>query len=216
MKVSTLFAGAALAATLAATQVHATPLPIVGGTTAVTLTSAATLTSLGIGVAPLGSATISPGSSGTPIAYFGITGGKLDTDSFAGMILHDGSGLSLSSGPAVIDLSNFVIDTTALLVSGDVAIGTTQLNDVGLLDVSLTGNPFTPFSLKLTAAAAGALETVFGISGLTGAELGVANTLPITAAVPEPATYLSFMAGLGLLGVALRRRRSALLPSGAA
>lgn len=209
MTLSPWLAGAALAASLAAPQVQAQALPIVGGTTAVTLTSAPTLTSVGLAVSPLGSATVSPGSSGIPIAYFGVTGGSIDTDSFAGLIEHEGSGLSLSAGGATIELANFVIDTSALLLSGDVTIGATTLDDVGLLDIGLTGSPFTPFSLTLTAAAAGALSSVFGVGDLTGFELGVANTLPITAAVPEPATYLSFLGGLGLVGAALQRRRRA-------
>jgi uncharacterized membrane protein (DUF4010 family) len=42
---------------------------------------------------------------------------------------------------------------------------------------------------------------------MTGAYVGAAN-LEVTAAVPEPSTYGMLLAGLGLMGVAVRRRKA--------
>ena len=209
MKLSPLAAAVATTCTLLATPALAQSLPIVGGVTSVTLTSAPALTGLGLGVGGLGSALISPGSAGTPLAYFPVTGGSIDTVSFAGSIEHAGSGLSLSNATATVNLTDFVIDTVGGTLSGSVAVGASSLGVVPLFTLGSSGNAVAPFSLSLTSAAAGALTTVFGVPDLTGFLIGNANTIPITAAVPEPATVLSMLAGLGLIGVAMRRRQVA-------
>ena len=206
MKLSITAAAAALAF-VASTAAQAAPLPISGGTTAVTLTSAATLGSLGLGVAGLGSATLSPGSTGIPIAYFAITGGSIDTNSFAGRIQHAGSGLRLFTSSASISLTNFLIDTTTGVLSGSVAFGSTSLSAVPLFNIGTSGVLTSPFSLALTSTAAGALSTVFGVGNLTGTVIGTANTLPITTAVPEPATVASMLAGLALVGGLMSRQK---------
>jgi PEP-CTERM motif len=208
MKLSIL-ATAAWLALAAAPAAQAQALPITGGITAVTLTAAPTLTAVGLSVAPLGSALVSPGSAGIPIAFFPITGGSIDTVTFAGSILHDGSGLALSSTSATVNLTNFVIDTTSGLLSGNVAVGGSALGVVPLFNIGSSGVATSPFSLALTSAAAGALSTVFGIPNLTGAVLGTANTIPITSAVPEPATVASMLAGMLLVGSLARRNRRA-------
>ncbi len=208
MKLS-LVAAAAWLSVAAVPTAHAQALPIVGGVTSVTLTAAPTLASVGLSVAPLGSALVSPGSTGIPIAYFPVTGGAIDTVSFAGSVQHAGSGLSLSSASATVSLTNFVIDTTTSLLSGNVAVGGSALGVVPLFSIGSSGVATSPFSLALTAAAAGALSTVFGIPNLTGAVLGTANTIPITSAVPEPATVASMLAGLTLMGGLMSRRRAA-------
>ena len=71
--------------------------PIVGGETSVSLASATVLQSLGISVAPLGSATIDA-SGPDPMAKFGITGGTESAGDDADVILHQGSGLELFNG----------------------------------------------------------------------------------------------------------------------
>lgn len=207
MKLSVLAAVVVSAFAAAAAPAYAQSLPIVGGTTSVSLVSAPTLSAAGLSVGGLGSAQLSPGSDGIPLAYFPVTGGTLNTATFAGTIQHAGSGLSLSTAAATVNLSNFVIDTGAGLLSGNVAVGGTALGVVPLFSLGSSGIATAPFSLSLTSAAAGALSSVFGIPNLTGALIGNANTIPITAAVPEPATYLSLAAGLGLLALTLRRRR---------
>ncbi|MBC7940228.1 MAG: PEP-CTERM sorting domain-containing protein [Chitinophagaceae bacterium] len=207
MNLKTAFTGLALVAGLAASQVNAQSLPIVDGFTSVKLTSAPTLTAAGLSVGVLGSALFSPGSDGLPLAYFPITGGLLNTGTFAGSIEHNGSGLRLSTASASVNLTDFVINTSALTLSGDVAFGGTSLADVPLFNLSASGDLSAPFTLTLTSTAAGALTTIFGLPNLTGLTVGVANTLPVTT-VPEPATYLSLLGGLALIGGSLARRRA--------
>jgi PEP-CTERM motif len=201
-------AALALGAAVASAPALAAPLPITGGTTSVKLTSASTLAGAGLTVGILGTAEFSPGSDDIPLVYFPVTGGSIDTGSFAGSIEHDGSGLRLSTASASVSLTNFVIDTVSLSLTGDVAFGSTSLADVPLFNIGLSGSPFLPFTLTLTSTAAGALSTIFGIPNLTGATIGLANTVPISA-VPEPATVASMLAGLGLMGLMLGRRRRA-------
>ncbi len=210
MRFATFTAAAALLAALAApAAVHAQALPIVGGVTSVTLTAAPTLTSLGVGFGTLGTATASPGSDGIPLVYFPVTGGSINTATFAGSIEHDGSGLSLSSGGTTVNLTDFVIDTVALSLTGQVAVeGGAALGAVPIFDLGFSSNPVSPFTLSLTAAAAGAITTVFGLPDLTGVTLGTANTIPVTT-VPEPATYAAMLAGLAFIGLALARRQRA-------
>ena len=206
MKISALTAGLALAASLGVSSVQAQALPIVGGITGVTLTSAPTLTGAGVSVGILGSAQFSPGSTGTPLVFFPVTGGSLNTATFAGSIEHDGSGLSLSSGGTTLNLTDFVIDTVALTLTGQASVGTTALGAVPLFNLSFGSNPLSPFNLALTSAGAGALTALFGLPDLTGLQIGTAATIPVTA-VPEPATYATLLAGLALVGWLTARRR---------
>lgn len=207
MKSSHWIAAATLAAGLAPAAHAATPLPIIDGFTSVTLTSATALGGLGLTVGTLGSAIFSPGSDGTPIVYFPITGGQIDTSNFAGTIEHAGSGLSLSAGGTTLNLTNFVIDTTTLTLAGDANAGALSASGVSLFNIGLSGQASAPYTLSLTAAAAGALTTLFGAPDLTGTQIGLASTLPVTAPVPEPATVASMLAGLALLGGVMGRRR---------
>jgi hypothetical protein len=210
MKSLSVFAGATMfALAMASTTAAAQALPIVGGTTTVKLTSAPLLGSAGVSVGLVGSATLSPGSEGIPQVFFPVSGGSFDTASFAGSIEHDGSGLTLTTATGTLTLTDFVIDTVGLRLSGEASFAGTTLSDVPLFDIGLSGSPFLPFSLSLTATAAGALTAVLGLPDLTGTTIGLANTLPITSAVPEPATIGSMLAGVGLMGLVLARRRAA-------
>jgi len=200
-------AGAAISFALVSPAVHAQALPIVGGVTSVTLTAAPTLVGAGLSVAGVGTAQISPGSDGIPLAYFPVTGGSINTATFAGSIQHAGSGLSLTSSSASATLTNFLINTVTGTLSGVVSFGGTTLNDVPLFTLGSSGVATSPFSLTLTPTAGAALATIFGIPNLAGAVIGSANSIPITAAVPEPATAASMLAGLALLSTVLARRR---------
>ena len=172
---------------------------ITGGPTDVTLTAAPTLIGLGLDVDPTGTATVTT-DAGIPTFTFPITGGNIDGTGNA-IIYHDGSGILFSTATDSLGIGNFVIDTAALLVSGDVTANGSDLGSVGLFTLG-TGN-----SLFLTADAAGAFNSIFGVGGLTGFEVGFATVNAQAAAVPEPGTWMMMLAGFGAAGFALRRSR---------
>jgi hypothetical protein len=208
MKLSKFAAPAAFVCALAAGQAQA--IPVTGGVTTVTLVSAPLLTGAGVTVGLLGAATAAPtpGPGGVPVVRFPITGGDLSA-SFAGTIAHNGSGLSLTTSTGSVSLTNFLIDTVSLTLSGAVAFGTTTLSNVALFNLSTNGNATSPFDLKLTSTAAGALVNVLGVPNLTGALIATAGTAPTLAPIPEPSTYALMLGGLGLAGWVARRRKTA-------
>jgi hypothetical protein len=187
-------------------------LPLVGDQTIVLLTSAGLLSSVGISVAPTGSAAVALDIAGRPEALFPITGG--DVVGLTGTIEHDGSGLVLAQGGTELPLGNFLIDTTQLLLFGDTPLGNVPLFDIGLC-TNLAGTAgecidgdgsvlLDGFKLSLTQTAAGALTQVFGLPDLTGTQIGVARI--DVRVVPEPGTLA--LVGLGLAAVAARGRKS--------
>jgi hypothetical protein len=146
--------------------------PIVAGQTDVTLTSAATLASLGIHVSTLGSATLKTSGS-NPVAEFPITGG---TEQRSGdVILHEGSGLALNDGPNSVDLRNFVVDTIHDVVDADVSINGKYAGDLGVFNIGAGGQ------LTLSATAAGALDSTFGLSHTT-----LTSSTVVGTAAPHP------------------------------
>ncbi|WP_205925359.1 hypothetical protein, partial [Enterobacter hormaechei] len=66
----------------------------------------------GVGVAALGTGSLSFDASGNAVGLFPITGGFLDPDLSNAKIEHVGSGLRLSRSGVDVDLENFLIDTT--------------------------------------------------------------------------------------------------------
>ncbi len=159
--------------------------PIVAGQTDVKLTSAATLQSLGIDVSPLGSASVVESPKGTPTAEFPITGG---TEQRTGdVILHQGSGLELSSnnGAETVDLQNFIVDTIHNVVDADVTINGKTVGDIGVFNLGSGGR------LTLTSAAAGALDSTFGLgSTLTSSTVvGTAAPQPFALTHTEAAIF---------------------------
>ncbi len=210
MKISTFTSAASIvgASILATFSTQALAIPVVGGFTTVTLVSAPTLTGAGVTLGLLGTATAAPSVGGVPVVRFPITGGDLSA-SFAGTIAHNGSGLRLTTTTGTISLTNFLIDTVSLNLSGTVAFGTTTLNNVALFSLTSNGNAASPFDLRLSSAAGNALVSVLGVPNLTGALIATAGTAPITAAIPEPSTYALMLGGLGLAGWVARRRKTA-------
>jgi hypothetical protein len=186
------------------------PLPVIGGVTSIKLTSAATFEAGGMSIGTFGSTLFSPGSDGVPLVYLPITGGSIDTSSLAnfGQIEHAGSGLSFTIGAVTLSFSDFVIDTAGLRISAEVGSAYASYGVIPVFTLSQSGNTAAPVALALTGDAATAFSTSFGVPDLTGVRFGLANTVPITAAVPEPATVLSMLAGLGLMGWRMGRRRA--------
>lgn len=173
---------------------------LVGGVTQVTLTSAPTLTSLGLAVAPTGTATVFTNSSGIPVASFNITGNTPDN-----LIFHDGSGLRFSAGGANLAISNFLINTATNTISGTVmANGALVGNDISLFNIG------SGLALTLSSQALGAFGSTFGlnqatVTALSTAVIGTARIIPASE-VPEPGTLLLLLSGAAMVGPAVRRR----------
>ncbi len=141
--------------------------------------------------APLGQAEIS--SAG--VASFPITGGnvKYYTPGTAspyvqGMIAHDGSGLSLTGGGKIVELSDFAVDPGKSLLTGKVTVdGEVAAESAPLF--FLDGRTLKPLqtnddgtavlegtTVKLKAEAAELLNQTFGVTALTeGLVIGIAE-----------------------------------------
>jgi len=173
---------------------------LVGGVTQVTLTSAPTLTSLGLAIAPTGTATVFTNSSGVPVASFNITG-----NSPANLIFHDGSGLRFSAGGNSLAISNFLINTATNTISGTVMVnGALVGNGINLFNIG------SGLTLTLSSTALGAFGSTFGlnqatVTALSTAVIGTARVIPASE-VPEPGTMLLLLSGAAVAGPALRRR----------
>jgi PEP-CTERM motif len=194
---------------IATSQVGA--VPITGGVTRVQLLAPIATAVVRAGVTP--SATGTGNFDLNTLTFsFPITGGNLVTPTIPGStIQHNGSGIRFAAGTISIEIGNFLIDTTSLLISGSVrsfnpAQGTAlNLLGVPLFALAIGNNPSFPFSVSLTGAAAGALNATFNTTLFSsGLQIGNASTAPLVG-VPEPATY-GFIA-LGIAGMALARRR---------
>jgi hypothetical protein len=145
--------------------------PIIGGATAVTLTSASTLASLGVSVKTLGFGSLDT-SGAVPVADFPITGG---TEGPGGdVILHQGSGLSLSDKSGSIQLRDFLIDTKNHVIDANVTLDGTHAGNLAVFDLGAN------LALTLTQGAAGAVDNTLGTNAFTTATpIGHATTSPI-------------------------------------
>jgi hypothetical protein len=185
LAVASVAATLAIAPAASATRWHGGGNPSIlaaGGETTVALDAGAgaALQSLGVAVAPLGTATAGPSGIAFP-----ITVAKLDGKTLAGRIGHTG-GLTFSKGSTKVDLRRFTIkisDKPALsgiaAVNGKV-VGRLDLFslDLSKLKVDRTDEQLTlsGVTLKLTKGAADALNGSFGVTAFTeGLTIGSAT-----------------------------------------
>jgi hypothetical protein len=157
-----------------------------GGSTAVALDAdfVAALGTLGLTPGTIGGATLADGSISFP-----ITGGTVtvfDKSSgykpyVQGTLLHQGSGLSLTAGATVVELTNFTVDPgTPARLFGDVTVnGQLAVPSAPLFD--LDGTTLNPISMdadgnavlqgttvKISPEAAELLNTTFGTTAVEG------------------------------------------------
>jgi hypothetical protein len=166
-----------------------------GKATNVTLDAgtAKALQSLGVSVAPIGSAKF---DSATSTVSFPITGGYAAIHSdlgykpgyIAGTVLHEASGLRFSKGSKSIDVTDFVVDpgNSMLTASSGGKSGIPLLSLDGTnVKVSTEGSDVVLQGTvaKLTATGASALNSTFGISDLKeGTPLGVVRLVAASSA----------------------------------
>ena len=165
-----------------------------GKATNVTLDAgtAKALQTLGVAVAPIGSAKL---DSATSTVSFPITGGFAAIHSdlgykpgyIAGTVLHEASGLRFSKGSKSIDVTDFVVDPGNSILTASSG-GTSGIPLLALdgtnVKVSMEGSDVVLQGTvaKLTAAGAGALNSTFGVSDFKeGIPLGVVR---LVAAAP--------------------------------
>lgn len=160
--------------------------PVTGVDTQVTLDAGfvEALTALKVTPAPVGKATISKDG----VAAFPITGGNVtyydpasDYRPFVqGILMHDGSGLSLTAGDTKVELTDFVIDPGTSELTGTVSVNGKEAA-TGALLFNLDGSTLKPLisnpdgtatlegtTVKLSDDAAGLLNDTFGIKDLKG------------------------------------------------
>ena len=185
-----------IAAVMVTMPMLANAVEIIGNETRVELTSAPTLIGLGLSIQPVGIGSI---EAVGPTAVFPVTGGTIDDITGELLVEHDGSGLTLSAGTTSLLLLNFLIDTENTQILGDAV---TIAPDMGgdLQAAALNNIPLfnlDGLNLLLTGTAAGAIDSLFGVPGLTGFEIGTASL--DVAAVPVPGAVWLFGSALSLL-----------------
>lgn len=142
----------------------------------------------------LSAGTTGEGTLRSGVASFPVTGGALDLATAKGEINHTG-GLVLSAGTTRVELLSFNIDTSTsrtvltglVTVNGDF-VGRLPLFDLTLPTLTLPLQPqafnnlFIPgVKVTLSAEAAQALNTVFGVTAFTqGFNIGTASVFAVT------------------------------------
>jgi len=142
----------------------------------------------------LSAGTVGEGTLRSGVASFPVTGGALDLATAKGEINHTG-GLVLATSSTRVELLSFNIDTSGsrtvltglVTVNGDF-VGRLPLFDLTLPSVTLPLQPqafnnlFLPgVRVALSAEAAQALNTVFGVTAFTqGFNIGTASLFAIT------------------------------------
>jgi hypothetical protein len=163
-----------------------------GGNTAVALDAnfLAALKSLGVTPGVLGGASLTDGS-----LHFPITGGDVVYWSpkgsyrpyVQGIILHAGSGISLTAGSTVVSLTDFKVNPGSSILYGNVSVNGTlaaadapifTLNGSTLKALKLSGDDaiLTGTTVHISATAAGLLDKTFNTTGVkAGLLVGVAT-----------------------------------------
>ena len=178
------------ASTAAASTDMVTAIPSlsgVGTSVAIDAGTAAALKSLGVALAPTGSATF---EASTSTITFPITSGYAEIHSdptykpgyILGSVEHQGSGFSLSAGTTKVELSDFVVDPGNSILYGTVG-GTPKVPLLTLDGTNVkvgsdsAGNVTLDGTVaKLTDTAAGALNKAFNVTALkAGLPLGTVH-----------------------------------------
>ena len=167
--------------------VHAQTLGISTGVTKVDLAEGfvSALSSLHVAPAPIGASEL----KGTTID-FPILTGHFDTSDDKAEIIHSG-GLSLTAGGTVVDLRDFIIDTTGAkpIITGLVeldgkVVGRLTLFDLSLKEAALDSDGcvlvIKNADVTLDSGAAATLNSVFKISALAGGlNIGTAKVIAV-------------------------------------
>ena len=167
--------------------VHAQTLGISTGVTKVDLAEGfvSALSSLHVAPAPIGASEL----NGTTID-FPILTGHFDTSDDKAEIIHSG-GLSLTAGGTVVDLRDFIIDTTGAMpiITGLVeldgkVVGRLTLFDLSLKEAALDSDGcvliIKNVDVTLDKGAAATLNSVFKISALAGGlNIGTAKVIAV-------------------------------------
>jgi hypothetical protein len=166
----------------------------IGGDTTVALSSTFLSALTTLKVTP---STIAPTQLVGTTVNFPVTGGALDQKTAAGQIVHSG-GLTLTAGKTVVNLQNFIVDTTGSspIITGLVVANGKMVGRITLFDLTLPADLQVPLyedagllvvsdvTVKLDAGAAQALNSAFGISAFTGG-LDVGTAYVLTVNTPE-------------------------------
>jgi hypothetical protein len=161
--------------------------------------TAAALTSLGVAIAPSGSATF---DAGTSTITFPITSGYAEIHSnlghkpgyILGSVDHAGSGFTLTAGATKVELSDFVVDPGNSILYGTVGgapmVPLLDLDGTNVKVGSENGNVVLDGTVaKLTPTAAGALNKAFKVDAIkAGTPLGVVHLIAKGAASKYDAT----------------------------
>lgn len=153
-------------------------------------------------------------------SWMNVAPGSLDPDSANGIAAYEGSGLQQSFSASAGDTLSFswqLFSNEAPDFGADYAFVVIDGERMNLGSVAAAGNSGSAFgfsfesglaSFSYTFAQSGQHSLSFGVVDVYDASVSTALAVGNVqiAAVPEPEQYALFLAGLGLLGAAVRRK----------